>query len=152
MANLNVSRAGTIAQKKVTRIMSVNINAANVALAGGTLAVGANNFLIGTLPERAVITDAYIVVDTAANSATSASVTVGIAEAGAEIMAGTSVAAVPATGVIGTLVAKRKTSTGLDVYVGVTYTGATTNFGDFTVVIRYDEYTKKSGEYTRFSA
>ncbi|AWD90295.1 hypothetical protein [Dickeya phage Amaethon] len=151
MANTNVSRAGTLAQKKVTMLMSANVTAENVIAAGGTLAVGTNNFLIGTLPERSVITDAYIVVDTAANSATSAAVTVGIAEEGAEIMASTSVAAVPATGVIGTLVNKRKTSTGLDVYVGITYTGATTNFGDFTVVIRYDEYTKRSGEYTRFS-
>lgn len=150
MANTNISRAGTINQKKVTRLMSLHINAGNIAAAGGTLAVGTNNFLVATLPEKAVLVDAYVVVDTVANSATSAVVRVGTAEAGQQIMADTDIKA--ATGVVGTLVAKQKTNTGMDIYVGVVLTGATTNFGDFTVVIRYDEYTKKSGEYTRFSA
>lgn len=149
MANVNISRSGEIAQKKVTRIMSVHINAANIIAAGGALSAGSNNFLIGVLPEKSVIVDAYVVVDIAANSATSALVSVGTAEAGKQIVADADVKA--ATGVVGALVGKVKTNTGLPVYVQLATVGATTNFGDFTVVIRYDEYTKKSGEYTRFA-
>jgi len=147
MANTNISRYGEINQKKVTRLLSVHLSADTITAAGGALAVGANNFFVATLPEKSVLVDAYVVTDTPSNAATSAVIKVGTAEGGAQIMA--DVDAKAAAGVSGELVAKLKTDTGMPIYAAVTYTGATTNFGDFTIVIRYDEYTKKSGEYTR---
>lgn len=149
MANINITRIGEIAQKKVKRVLGVEINAAFFVAAGITPATGTANYLAATLPERAVITDAYVVVRTVASSATSAVVNVGTAEGGAQIIAAADIKA--ATGVIGTLVGKRDTGTGQDIYVQTVYTGATTNFGDYTVVIEYTEYEKNSGEYTKFS-
>lgn len=149
MANTDITRAGTNEQKKVVRVMSVRVNAQSMLNAGVTLAVGNTDLLVANLPERAVLTDAYVVVDTVANSATTATAALGTAEGGAQIMAAADVKT--AAVVTGTLVGKLKTGSGMPIYLRLAYTGATTNFGDYTVVIEYTEYTKKSGEYTRFS-
>ena len=150
MANTPVTRIGELAQKKVKRIFAAPINAAFFAAAKITPTVGTTDLLLVNLPEFAVITDAYVVVDTAANSATTATVAVGTTEGGEQVLAATSVDTVPATGVAGTLVAKQKTGTGVQLYAALVFTGATTNFGDFTIVIEYTEYDKNTGEYTKF--
>lgn len=150
MANTPVTRIGELAQKKVTRAFAATINTAFFAAAKITPVVGTTNLLLVNLPELAVITDAYVVVNTAANSATAATVAVGTTEGGAQVLAATSVAAVPVTGVAGTIVAKQKTSTGVQLYAALVFTGATTNFGDFTIVVEYTEYDKNTGEYTKF--
>lgn len=149
MANTDITRAGTNEQKKVVRVMSVRVNAQSMLNAGVTLAVGNTDLLVANLPERSVLTDAYVVVDTVANSATTATAALGTAEGGAQIMAAADVKT--AAVVTGSLVGKLKTGSGMPIYLRLAYTGATTNFGDYTVVIEYTEYTKKSGEYTRFS-
>lgn len=148
MANTNITRAGTNAQKKVKRVLSIRVNEVSFQNAGVQLAVGTQHFLVAQLPERSVLTDAYVVVDSVANSATTATAALGTAEAGAQIMAAADVKT--AAVVTGSLVGKLKTGTGMPIYLALVYTGATTNFGDYTVVIEYTEYTKKSGEYTQF--
>lgn len=149
MANTNVTRVGTLAQKKVVRVHSTHVGPAFIAEAIklGAAAGVTGNYLVANLPRDAVITDAYVVVDEASNAATTATVALGTAEGGAQIMAA---ADVKTTGVKGTLVGKLKTGTGQPVYMALAYTGATTNYGSFTVVIEYTEFRKNSGEYTEF--
>lgn len=149
MANTKVTTVGTLAQKKVKRVHSTHVGddfRAQAALLGA--ATPAGNYLIANLPLDAVITDAYVVVDGVSNAATTATVALGTAEGGAQIMAAADVKT--AVGVVGTLVGKLKTGTGMPVYMTLVYTGATTNYGNFTVVIEYAEFRKTSGEYTNF--
>lgn len=149
MANTKVTTVGTLAQKKVKRVFSAHIGddfRTQAATLGA--ATPAGNYLVVNLPQDAVITDAYAVVNTVSNAATAATVALGTTEGGAQIMAAADIKA--ATGVVGSLVGKLKTGTGLPVYMTLVYTGATTNYGDVTVVIEYTEYRKTSGEYTQF--
>lgn len=148
MANTPVTRVGELAQKKVKRVFSAQLNAVFFAAANITRAAGTLNLLLANLPERAVITDAYVVVDTVSNAATAATVALGTAEGGAQIMAAADVKA--ATGVVGSLVGKVSTGSGVQLFAQLVSTGAATNYGDFTVVVEYTEYEKNSGEYTRF--
>lgn len=149
MANTKVTTVGTLAQKKVKRVFSAHVGADffDQAKALGASA-NAGNYLVANLPRDAVITDAYVVVDEVSNAATAATVALGTAEGGAQIMAAADVKA--AVGVVGSLVGKLKTGNGMPVYMALTYTGATTNYGSFTVVIEYAEFRKTSGEYTQF--
>lgn len=149
MANTKVTTIGTLAQKKVKRVHSAHIGddfRAQATLLGAPTPAG--NYLIANLPQDAVITDAYVVVDGVSNAATAATVALGTAEGGAQIMAAADIKA--AVGVVGSLVGKLKTGTGMPVYMTLVYTGATTNYGSFTVVIEYAEFRKTSGEYTNF--
>lgn len=149
MANTNVTRVGTLAQKKVKRVLSVHVGPDffDAAKAAGA-AANAGNYLVANLPRDAVLTDAYVVVDEVSNAATAATVALGTAEGGAQIMAAADVKA--AVGVVGSLVGKLKTGNGMPVYMALTYTGATTNYGSYTVVVEYTEFRKTSGEYTKF--
>jgi hypothetical protein len=149
MANTKVTTVGTLAQKKVKRVLSVHVGDDFRAQATALGAVTpAGNYYVANLPQDAVITDAYVVVDAVSNAATAATVALGTAEGGAQIMAAADVKA--AVGVVGSLVGKLKTGTGMPVYMTLVYTGATTNYGSFTVVVEYCEVRKTSGEYTQF--
>lgn len=149
MANTKVTTVGTLAQKKVKRVCSIHVGddfRAQATALGATTPAG--NYYVANLPQDAVITDAYVVVDGVSNAATAATVALGTAEGGAQIMAAADIKA--AVGVVGSLVGKLKTGTGMPVYMTLVYTGATTNYGSFTVVIEYCEFRKTSGEYTQF--
>lgn len=147
MANTSVTRAAELAQKKVKRVFAARFDKEFYAAAGLTQAAGTKNLLLAHLPEHAVITAAYVIVHEASNAATTATVAIGTAEAGAQVLAAVDV---KVAGVAGELVGMIDTGTGLPLFAQVIFTGATTNFGDYTVVVEYTEYTKNSGEYTRF--
>lgn len=148
MANLNATRQGEIAQKKMQGALVINLNDQFYADVGQTTNV-TQNFLIAELPADAVITNAYIDVRTVSDAATSATVQLGTAEAGAQIMAATTI---KTAAVAGSLVGKLSTGTGQKVYMRVVLSGATTTLGNTYVVLEYTEYNKNTGEYTRFLA
>ena len=109
---------------------------------------GSGNFLLANLPHDAVITDAYIHVETASDAATSNVATLGTTEGGTEIL---SAADLKATGEQGTFTGQSLTTTGKPLYLGVTTTGAATDVGKYIVVVEYVEYTKNTGEYTKIT-
>ena len=107
--------------------------------------VGSEDFLLANIPPRAIITDAYIHVETASDAATSNVATLGTTEGGSEIL---SAADLKSTGKEGTFTGQSLTTTGKPLYLGVTTTGAATNVGKYIVVVEYVEFTKNTGEYT----
>ncbi|AFV51089.1 Rz-like spanin [Vibrio phage VPMS1] len=146
MANTNVTRWGETAQKKIKRVMALKVT--KELFTDNGLSVATANLLIAELPANAVLTDAYAVVSTVSDAATTATVQLGTAEAGAQIMTATDIKS--ATGVVGDLVGKLATGTGMKVYARVVLTGAVTTPGEVDVVIEYTEYETNSGEYTKF--
>lgn len=148
MAAINATRYGETAQKKTSRVMVFELNDDTMKDNGLTVAAGTFDFLVATIPANAVLTAAYVTVRKAANSATTATVAVGTAEGGAQVLAATDIKTVA---VAGTIVAKRFTGTGQAIYARVVATGATTSIGDVAVVVEYTELDKNTGEYTVFS-
>lgn len=144
MAYTDKTRYGEMAQKKVSSVFAAELSFGtadeNVALATG-------HYLVAKLPPEAVITNAYVHVVTASDAATSAVATLGTAEAGTQIL---SAANLKTAGKQGTFTGQSLTTTGVDVYLGITLTGAAT-VGKFLVVIEYLEYSKNTGEYTQIS-
>lgn len=109
------------------------------------IAAGSGNFLLANIPLDAVITDAYIHVETASDAATSNVATLGTTEGGSEILSAGDLTTV---GKQGTFTGQSLTLTGKPLYLGVTTTGAATNVGKYIIVVEYVEYTKNTGEYT----
>lgn len=103
------------------------------------------NLLLGNLPPNAIITDAYLHRVVASNAATTATVALGTAEAGAQIMAA---ADIKGTGKVGSLVGQILTGSGKPLYAALTITGAQTA-GKFYVVVEYLEPNKVTGELTK---
>lgn len=103
------------------------------------------NLLLGNLPPNAIITDAYLHRVVASNAATTATVALGTAEAGAQIMAA---ADIKGTGKVGSLVSQILTGSGKPLYAALTITGAQTA-GKFYVVVEYLEPNKVTGELTK---
>lgn len=147
MANKDMTRFGGSAQKKVSRVLAVEVSPEFYGEAGDTLAAGTFNYLVAKLPANSVLTNAYLVVDEATTASTSAQAALGSAEGGAQVVTLTSVSTV---GVVGGIVKKLPTGTGMAVYLQVKVVGTVTKVGTFTAVIEYTEYTKNSGEYTQF--
>ena len=104
------------------------------------------SFILANLPPNAIITDAYVHVETASDAATSAVATLGTAEDGTQIL---SAADLTTTGKQGTFTGQSLTGTGQQLFLGLTYTGAATEVGHYIVVVEYLEYQKRTGEYTR---
>ena len=102
------------------------------------------NLLLANLPAGAIVIDAYVHRVTASNAATSATIALGTAEGGAQIMAA---ADLKGTGKVGSLVGQILTTTGKPLYAALTITGAQTA-GQFYVVVEYLEPSKASGELT----
>ena len=146
MAHINATRYGETAQKKVKRVMALKLTDELFSAQG--VAVGTQNLLIAELPANAVLTDAYVVVSKVSDAATSAAVTMGTAEGGAQILASVDIKS--ATGVLGSLVGKLATGTGMKVYARVAVAGSTGTVGESDLVIEYTEYETNSGEYTKF--
>lgn len=147
MANTSATRYGETAQKKSVSVMNFRLTdelyqESNLAIAAGT-----QDFLVAKLPAAAVITNAMVVVESAADSATTATIALGTAEGGAQLIAATDLKTVA---VAGSLVAKRATGTGQAVYARIVLTGATTTVGIANVILEYVEYNKNDGEYTNF--
>lgn len=129
-------------QKKAVSVFAVELDIGeednNVGLTSGS-------YLLGYLPKESAIVNAYVVVKTASDAATTNVATIGTAEAGTQIMTAVNL---KATGKQGTFATVTDTGTGVPVYLNVTTTGAATAVGNFVVAIEYIEYTKNTGEYT----
>ena len=140
----DLRREGTFAQKKVECFFAAELNEGTEAY---ELAAGNGNHELVNLPPNCIITDAYVHVKTASDAATSATITLGTASGGSQIM---SAGDLTATGDEGTFAGQSDTGSGVTVFLGVTKVGAETAVGKFVIVIEYMEYTKNSGEYTKF--
>ena len=142
MAHTDMTRENNFHQKKGVCFLASK-------LLEGTedaqIAAGSGNFLISNIPLDALITDAYIHVETASDAATTNVATLGTTEGGSEIL---SAADLKSTGKEGTFTGQSLTLTGKSLYLGITTTGAATNVGKYIIVVEYIEYTKNTGEYT----
>ena len=138
-------RTGELAQKKTICMFAGKLVEGTDT---GELTAGTDDdYLLANLPPEAVILDAYIHVETASDAATSAVATLGTTEGGSEIL---SAADLTSTGEQGTFAGQSLTGTGVELYLGINYTGAATAVGEYIVVVEYLEYEKNTGEYTRF--
>ena len=115
--------------KKSVCLFAAEVNEGTDA---GDIAAASANYLLANLPEDAIITDAYIHVETASDAATSNVATLGTTEGGTEIL---SAADLTATGEQGTFTGQSLTGTGKPLYLGVTVTGAANAVGEpFTLM------------------
>lgn len=147
MASTDLTRINGYSQKKnITVFAGVVIEGADAKQ--GEIPAASGNYVLAKLPPDAVITNAFVHVLTASDAATSAVATLGTAEAGSEILSAANLAAVGETG---TFTGQSLTTTGVDVYFGITITGAATTVGEYLVEIEYLEYTLNTGDYTRFN-
>lgn len=146
MANTSLVKDLTFAQKKSHSIFAGRL-VQSAAPGEGEIGVATANYKLANLPSNAIITDAYIMVNTASDAATSATGSLGTVEAGTQIL---SAADLKATGEQGTFTGKFDTGTGVELFLRVVTSGAATAVADITVVVEYIEYEKTTGEYTRF--
>lgn len=142
---MDLTRYNESCQKKSVSVMVAPITEGT---GNGEISAATANHLIAKLPAKSHITNAYVFVATASDAATSAAATVGTASGGAQILSAVNL---KTTGKQGTFAGMTDTATGVDVYLNLTYTGAATNVGRYRVVIEYLEYTKNTGEYTKFN-
>ena len=145
MANTNLTRAKRFAQKKSECFFAASVTEGT---GKGEVPASTANYLIGNLPPDSIITNAYIMVLTASDAATSLTAKIGTAEAGTEVL---SAATLKTLGKRGTFTGFSTTSSGVELYLTLTYVGAATAVGDYVVVVEYLEYDKNTGEYTKFS-
>ena len=111
----------------------------------GEIDSATGNHLLGNLPPDAVILDANIHVKTVSDAVTSAVGTLGTASAGTQVL---SAADLKSAGDEGTFTGQSLTGTGVELWLGLTITGAATDVGEYIVIVEYLEYTKNTGEYT----
>lgn len=140
MAYVNLTRKANNSCKK-----SKSYFAAELDVKDSDVGLVSVNLLLGNLPPNAIITDAYLHRVVASNAATTATVALGTAEAGAQIMAA---ADIKGTGKVGSLVGQILTGSGKPLYAALTITGAQTA-GKFYVVVEYLEPNKVTGELTK---
>ncbi len=143
MANIDKTRQNNFMQKKGICLFAAEVIEGTE---DAQIAAGSGNFLLVNIPKDAVITDAYIHVETVSDAATSNVATLGTTEGGSEILSAADLKT--ATGKEGTFTGQSLTTTGKPLYLGITTTGAATNVGKYIVVVEYVEYTKNTGEYT----
>jgi len=136
MAHANNTRSGNVHQKTTRSMMSIGIQSSNAA----NFQDDSNNYLVGYLPADAIVTDAYCFV--AGTDATAATLTIGTAEGGSEILGGVDLTA---SGKQGTFPGAVATDTGLPVYVAL---GGKITTAKVVVNIHYDEYLLTTGELT----
>ena len=140
MAYVNLTRKANNSCKK-----SKSYFAAELDVKDPDVGLVSVNLLLGNLPPNAIITDAYLHRVVASNAATTATVALGTAEAGAQIMAA---ADIKGTGKVGSQVGQILTGSGKPLYAALTITGAQTA-GKFYVVVEYLEPNKVTGELTK---
>jgi len=140
-----VTRKATYAQKRGIEVAAYNIVEGTDAAELDTSA--SENFLVGTLPENALISNAYVYVKDASDVALTG--TLGTTEGGGEILTAIDFAA---TGDTGTFAGDSiPTDTGVEVWLNLTAAGGSTLVGEYVVVIEYIEYRLKTGYYTAFN-
>lgn len=141
------SREKTFAQKKSECFFAGELNegtgSGDVAAAAGTF-----NLELANLPPDSIITNAYVMIKTASDAATTAAATLGTTAGGSEILSAIDLTVAAQDG---TFTGASLTGTGVTLHLEIVYTGATTAVGEYVVVVEYLEYTKKSGEYTNFT-
>lgn len=135
MAHKNVTRAGDTHEKKGICVM---VAAIGPDTRDNFDAKG--NFLVGYLPNAAVIQNAFVWTSTVQGAAQA--ITVGTAEGGAEIL---SAGDGNTAGKSGTFTGMSGTGTGVPIYVNL---GVEPTVGVHQIVIEYLEYTKNTGELT----
>lgn len=140
MANVNLTRKGNNSCKK-----SKSYFATQLDVKDSDVGLVTTNLLLANLPPNAIITDAYVHREVASNAATSATVALGTAEGGAQIMAAADLKGI---GKIGSLVGQILTGSGKPLFAALTITGAQTA-GKFYVVVEYLEPNKVTGELTK---
>lgn len=140
------TRENDFMQKKGVCLFAgeVNEGTEDAQIPAGT----SEDYQLANLPPEAVITDAFVHVVTASDAATSAVATLGTTEGGSEIASAIDLATV---GEQGTFTGQSATGSGVPLWLGVTYTGAATNVGEYIVVVEYIEYNKNTGEYTKIT-
>jgi hypothetical protein len=134
MAYTDKTRVGTFFKKRIDSAMVIHVTADMAAEFSA-----AGNYLVGNLPENALVTNAFVFTKTVA---TTGAIKVGTTENGTEIL---SVGASGTLGKTGTFTGLVDTLTGKPVYIN---TAAALTAGDFFIVIEYLEYDKTTKEYT----
>lgn len=105
------------------------------------------NYKLANLPADSLITNAYVLVETASNAATSAAATLGTAEGGSQLLTAVNLKTL---GKQGTFAGIKSTGTGVELWLNTVITGAATAAAKYLVVVEYLEHTKTTGEYTSF--
>lgn len=146
MANVSLVKDKTFAQKKSHSHFAARL-VQSTAPGEGEIGIATANYKLANLPAHAIITDAYIMVNTASDAVTSATGTLGTSEAGTQIL---SAADLKVAGEQGTFTGKFDTGSGAELFFRAAFSGTTTAVADVTVVVEYLEYDKTTGEYTRF--
>lgn len=149
MANTNYTRAAKFNQKRSKSYFTAYLTeaAAKNALTGDIIRTS-DNELLGKLPPKAIIENAYLFTLVAGDAATSIAMTLGTAEGGSQLF---SAANGKTLGKTGTFTAQTTdTGTGVSLFLGRTVTGGGTNIGKYLIVVEYLEYTKETGELTNF--
>lgn len=146
MAHTTLVRDNEFAQKKEISVFAARM-VQSADPGEGEVGIATANYKLANLPANSIISNAYILVNTASDAATSATGTLGTAEAGTQIL---SAADLKATGKQGTFTGAFDTGTGASLFLRVATSGAATAVANFTVVVEYLEYEKNTGEYTSF--
>lgn len=124
---------------------AVSVFAATIEEGENGVAVGAGNYQLANLPYDAIITNAYVFVQTVSDAATSATATLGTASGGTQIL---SAGNLKTAGKVGTFTGYSDTGTGKELWLNIAVTGAAAAAAKFVVVVEYLEHTKNTGEYT----
>lgn len=140
---MNLTRYNGAHQKKAESIFAVELE---VGTQPGDVAAASGSYLLGRLPANCLVENAYIFTKEVSDAATSAAATLGTAEGGTQLMTAGNLKALGKTG---TAAAMQDTGAGKELWLNLTFTGATTAVGKFMVVLKYLEYTKTTGELTR---
>ena len=146
MAHTNATRWGEAAQKKSKSVFALKLTKDLMKSEGAEVKTG--NFLIGHLPANSVVTAAYVRITKVSDAATSAKLKLGNTEGGAQIMVDVDIKA--AAGILGSVVGRLDTGTGMPLYMALALAGAATTPGIIDVVVEYTEVEKNNGEYTQF--
>lgn len=134
MANTNVTRLGNTHEKKGVCQMVFSVAPSNFE------DLGAGNFLVGYLPNQAIINDAFIWTSIASDAG---AVTVGTTEGGTEILSAGDSAILDESG---TFTGKSGTGTGVPIFVNL---AVAPTVGVFNVIIEYIEFTLSTGDLTK---
>ena len=135
MAFTNITRVGNTHEKKGVSQMVFSVGESNYETVAD-----AGNFLVGYLPNQAIINNAFVWTSVASDAGV---ITVGTTEGGTQILsAGDS----GVTEESGTFTGKSGTGTGKPIYVSIASAPTT---GAFSVVIEYIELTLSTGDLTK---
>lgn len=145
MAYTDKTREGNFAEKKGVRLFAAEVVEGTESY---QIPAETGNYLLANIPNDAIITNAYIQVKTASDAATTAVAKLGTTEGGTQLL---SAANLKVVGKAGTFTGQVETGTGVELYLGLTITGAATNVADYVVVVEYVEYSVTTGEYTRIT-